>query len=108
MTNYLSYHHFSRNHKSFPTSLNSIIIPNLITEALKGSELEVSYVGGDEGFKKEPYMGSCGQTKGVNPIGYRWIFNVKYKARLVAKGYTQLYGINYMETFASVAKMTIV
>ncbi|KAE8669914.1 Long chain base biosynthesis protein 1 [Hibiscus syriacus] len=43
-----------------------------------------------------------------------WIFTVKYKsddslerykARLVAKGYSQTYGIDYLETFALVAKM---
>ena len=50
-------------------------------------------------------------------MGCRWIYTVKfkaygtierYKARLVAKGYTQAYGINYGETFAPVAKITII
>jgi len=47
----------------------------------------------------------------------KWVYNVKhnedgsmsiYKARLVAKGYAQTYGINYEETYSSIAKMTIV
>ena len=50
-------------------------------------------------------------------LGCKWLFNIKYKpdrnidmfkARLVSKGYTQIYGIDYMETFSLVEKMTIV
>ncbi|KAL0533200.1 hypothetical protein IC582_030415 [Cucumis melo] len=51
------------------------------------------------------------------PIGCKWIYKIKthsdgtierYKTRLVAKGYSQEYGIDYEETFASVARMTSV
>jgi hypothetical protein len=52
--------------------------------------------------------------KGRNIIRCRWIYrkNIyadgdirKYKDRLVAKGYSQVHGIDYIETFAPVAKM---
>ena len=54
---------------------------------------------------------------GKSTIGCKWVYTIKtqsdgtvdrYKARLVANGFTQEYGINYEETFASVARLTYV
>ena len=48
-------------------------------------------------------------------IGCKWVYKVKhhangsidrYKARLVAKGYNQIEGLNFLDTFALVAKLT--
>ena len=60
--------------------------------------------------------------KHCTPIDCKWIYKVKYNkvkyntngsvnqynARLVTKGYEQTHGIDYGETFVSVAKMTTV
>ena len=54
---------------------------------------------------------------GKKAIGCRWVFTVKVnpdglvarlKARLVAKGHAHTYGVDYSDTFSSVAKMSYV
>ena len=52
--------------------------------------------------------------KGSNIVTCKWVFNVKlhengsiskFKARLVARGFSQLYGIDYTQTFAPTVRM---
>jgi transposase InsO family protein len=54
------------------------------------------------------------RPSGKNIVGSKWVFHIKkdanghiakYKARLVARGFTQVYGVDYTETFAPVAKL---
>ena len=54
------------------------------------------------------------RPKGVNVIGTKWIFKnksdehgtvIRNKCRLVAQGYTQVEGVDFDETFATVARL---
>ncbi|KAL0433783.1 UNVERIFIED_CONTAM: Retrovirus-related Pol polyprotein from transposon RE2 [Sesamum latifolium] len=54
------------------------------------------------------------RPEGKKVIGVKWVFRTmlnvngsinKYKARLVVKGYAQIFGVNYSDTFAPIARL---
>ena len=113
----MSLKHLSPAHKNFIVSLNTIIIPNIVSEALTKREWK-------DAMRKEMGALEMNKTweiverpKGKTIVDCKWIFTLKYKvdgslerhkARLVAKGYTQTSGVDYQETFALVAKMNTI
>lgn len=117
VANFLSYHRLSPTYRSFITTLDASVIPKSVEEALKDPNWKEAMVEEMRALKKNQTWEEVTQPKGIKPVGCKWVFNLKYKAdgtferykaRLVVKGYTQSYGIDYLETFAPVAKMTTI
>ncbi|KAL5823155.1 hypothetical protein ACOSQ4_021055 [Xanthoceras sorbifolium] len=114
---FLSYKNLSHNHRAFLTSLNRIAISKTLSEALGDKNWRNAMKVEMEALEKNETWDLVKLPKGKKPVECKWVFTVKYKsdgtlerykARLVAKGYTQTYGIDYLETFAPVAKMNTV
>ena len=117
MSNYVSYHRLSKENKAFMNQLSVISIPNSVQEALKYSKWKEAMNEEMRSLQKNSIWEVVGLPIGKIPVGCRWMFTIKhkmngtierFKARLVAKGYTQTYRIDYIETFASVAKINTV
>ena len=117
IANYVSTEKLPESLKSFSQELSACHIPTTVQEALmdpkwtKAIEEEMGALLKNQTWTLVPL------PQGKKTVGCRWVFSVKhkadgsierYKARLVAKGYTQIYGVDYHETFSPVAKLNTV
>ena len=104
-------------HTSLLTTLSSVHIPNHFSQVVQ-HECWCQAMQEELKALKENHTWDVLQCPpSIKPIGCKWVYSIKfnpdgtlarYKARLVALGNRQEYGIDYDETFAPVAKMTIV
>jgi len=113
----LSYHLLSLPFYTCLSSLSSVTIPKSVREALaypgwcQAMTDELSALHNSGTWELVPL------PSGKSVVGCRWVFAIKVgsdgtidrlKARLVAKGYTQIFGLDYGNTFSPVAKMASV
>lgn len=85
-------------------------MPRNIQEALDDPNWKLAVLEEMNALRKNGTWEIVDLLKEKKIIGCKWVFTMKckaggsierYKAWLVAKGFTQTYGINYQETFAS-------
>lgn len=115
--NFLSYHRLSPAYYAFVSTISSITVPKTIQEALSHKGWRQAMIDEMTALESNNTWELVPLPAGKSIVGCRWVFNVKVgpdghidrlKARLVAKGYTQVYGLDYSDTFSPVAKMASV
>ncbi|RVX11046.1 Retrovirus-related Pol polyprotein from transposon TNT 1-94 [Vitis vinifera] len=117
ISKFVSYNALSTKCHAFTTHLDRIQIPKNIQEVLEIPEWREAVMEEIRALEKNRTWEVMTLPRGKKPVGYKWVFTVKYKAddtveryktRLVAKGFTQTYDIDYTETFAPVAKLNTI
>ena len=115
ISHYLSYNKLSNDHLHFALSLTTHTEPKSYAEASKfdcwnkAMETELTALEQTGTWKLVDL------PPNIKPIGCRWVYKIKhhadgsierFKARLVAKGYNQIEGLDYIDTYSPVAKLT--
>ena len=107
-----SFASYPQEHVAFITNLDQDYVPKTYEEAMEHDEWKESV--GDEigAMIKNDTWYETELPKGKKAVTSRLLFTIKYnangqperkKTRLVARGYTQVYGEDYLDTFAPVA-----
>ena len=117
LSKYVSYKNLSTVFRTFTSHLSCMEIPNTLQDALKVPDWKKYVFEEMKALEKNGTWELVDLPRGNTIVGCKWVFTIKnksngsleqYKARLVAKGFTQTYGIDYLETFALVAKLNTI
>lgn len=107
---------FGKNNESTNMSTENMMDPKSIKEALTSQHADEWYKAIEEEYTSLINNKTWTLTdlpEGRTAVGCRWVFKSKVrpdgtiekrKARLVAKGYTQVMGLDYVDTFAPVVR----
>ena len=111
---FLSYDKFDPGHKKFILSISSHKLPKTFSEAVQSADFKRSMTSEMCSLEEAGTWSVCQLPPDKHPVGCKWIHTYKYnpdgtiersKSRVVAKGYTQLEGLDYLDTFSPVAKI---
>ena len=114
ISQYISYDRISEKHRAYLTRISNMFVPKDIHEALGDPNWKKAVWEEIQALEKNGTWDVVNLPKNHKIVGCKWVFTIKqkadgsierYKARLVAKGFTQIFGVDYQETFAPVAKM---
>jgi Reverse transcriptase (RNA-dependent DNA polymerase) len=117
IANYTTTNELPNQLKEFNDKMLSIVVPDSVEEAMKDPKWVQAMEEELNALYKNETWTLVKLPEGKKPVGCKWVFTIKfdaqgnverYKARLVAKGFTQTYGIDFQETFSSVAKLTTI
>lgn len=112
---HLSYDRFSPSYRSFVVQVNNIFEPQFFHQAVKIPEWQQAMSEELTALKATNTWTVQPLPEGKRAIGCKWVYKAKlmadgsldrYKARLVAQGFTQQVGIDFLDTFSPVAKLT--
>ncbi|GMJ10230.1 hypothetical protein HRI_004692200 [Hibiscus trionum] len=113
--NHLSSNRLSSSYKSFVANITSAYEPTFYHQAVKYPAWRQAMAEELQAMEANHTWTVVPLPEGKQAIDCKWVFRIKYKAdgtierhkaRLVAKGFTQVEGIDYVDTFSPVAKMT--
>ncbi|CAL1353265.1 unnamed protein product [Linum trigynum] len=117
IASYMNYSQLSTSHKSFSMAVTNMKEPQTFEEAMlhEGWNRAVNDELGALDAKHTWDIVDC--PPGKKLIDNKWVFKEKLhadgslerqKARLVAKGFTQIYGVDFLDTFSPVVKVNTV
>ncbi|KAH9786417.1 retrovirus-related pol polyprotein from transposon RE2 [Citrus sinensis] len=99
LCNFVSYHRYSPQHRSFTAAVSQDIEPTSYAQAASHSHWQEAMQSELAALEANNTWSLTSLPPGKKPIGCRWVYKIKrhsdgtierFKARLVAKGYTQL------------------